>query len=146
MPTAPKMVAGLLLAVLAFVASEMIKPLMPDSTVFGRFSEFNALIGFITGWRVIGSRVGRGSTSAMSNGLTGTAAMVFVCLSVHAVNAMTEDSFNRKFSSVFEAFNAAIEYFIEYGAYLISPNLLGLFFLGAIIAGMAAEISSHYWR
>ena len=146
MPTAPKLVAALLLAALAYVASELVKPLMPSSTVFGWFSEVNAVVGLVVGWRVIGNRVGRGTASAISNGVTGTFVMVASCLGVHAINTMVEDSFDRKFRTVFEAINAAIGNFLEYGAVLLNPTHLGLFLLGAIIIGMAAEISSHYWR
>ncbi|QFS82424.1 hypothetical protein FIU97_06350 [Roseivivax sp. THAF40] len=146
MPTAPKLVAGLLLAALAFVASEMVKPLLPSSTVFGWFSVVNALIGFIIGWRQVGYGVGQGSAAAISNGLTGTVSMIVCCLFVHSVNTMVEDSLDRKFDNVFEAINSAIENFLEYGAYLLTPTFFGLFILGAIIVGMAAEISSNYWR
>ncbi|SIT00127.1 hypothetical protein SAMN05421759_10979 [Roseivivax lentus] len=146
MPTAPKLVAGLLLAALAYVASEMVKPLMPSSTVFGWFSEVNLLIGFVVGWRQVGSGAGRGTAAAISNGVTGTFTMVVSCLAVHAINTMVEDSFDRKFRTVFEAINAAIGNFLEYGAVLLSPGFLGLFVLGAVIIGMATEISGHYWR
>ncbi len=146
MPTAPKLVAGLLLAALAFVASEMVKPLMPSSTVFGWFSQVNMLIGFVVGWRQVGAGAGRGSAAAISNGITGTTVMVVSCLIVHAIYTMVEDSFDRKFRTVFAAINGAIENFLEYGEYMLSPTFLGLFLLGAIIVGMATEISGHYWR
>ncbi|MHA6325818.1 TrgA family protein [Roseivivax sp. CAU 1753] len=146
MPTAPKLVAALLLAALAYAASEMIKPMLPSSTVFGWFSEVDALVGFFLGWRLIGARAGGGTSAAITNGITGTTMMVLSCLFVQSVNTMVEDSLERKFDNIFEAINSTIANFIEYGAYVLTPNVLGLLVLGAIIVGIAVEISSHYWR
>ena len=146
MPTAPKLVAGLLLAALAFVVTERVNAGLPISITVGAVSEVNALIAFFGGWKFIGARVGKGTSAAITNGITGTFATTVVCLFVHAVEQMVADSMDRKYRTVFEAIDGAITYFLEYGSFLLTLNVLGLMAIGAIIVAVAAEVASHYWR
>ncbi|MHA7875810.1 TrgA family protein [Roseivivax sp.] len=146
MPTAPKLVAGLLLALLAYAVTKLVVADLPDSVVVGLVAEVNAVLAFIVGWRVIGRGIGRGSAAAITNGITGTAVATILCLGVQATDAMVEESLKKKYSSVFEAVDGGIAFFLEYGSYLLVPQTLGLMALGAVIAGVAAEVASHYWR
>ena len=103
MPTAAKLFSGLGLAVLAFIVSEMVKPLVPDRTQFGNFSLWHAGVGLLCGWIVVGPRAGRGLSAAISNGITGVAAAVFWCLAIQAGNRMVIRAFDRRYDSMFEA-------------------------------------------
>ena len=58
MPTGARLMAAISLAVLAFVLSGMVVPLMPESTDFGYFLPLNVFLGLVVGWRVMGKRVG----------------------------------------------------------------------------------------
>ena len=60
MPTAARLMAALCLAVVGLVVSEMVKPLMPESTDFGYFVQVNIVLGLGVGWFVMGRRAGRG--------------------------------------------------------------------------------------
>ena len=77
MPSAARLVAAVGLAVLAFIASGMIMPLMPESTDFGYFTIVNMVLGVLCGWFVMGKRAGRGTTAAINNGFTGMVSLVF---------------------------------------------------------------------
>ena len=77
MPTAARLVAAMSLALLAFIVSGQIMPLMPDGTDFGYFTYINMALGVLTGWIIMGKRVGRGTTAAINNGITGAVALLF---------------------------------------------------------------------
>ena len=115
MPTAAKAIAALCLAALGYVASEFVKTLLPEIQNFGIFSEFNAALGLLVGWIVVGRRAGRGTKDAIANGLTGVAALIFWSLFINASNEMFQLSLKRRFSGPVEAFAAIFEIGIEYG-------------------------------
>ena len=72
MPTAAHLVASVALALLAFVVSGQIMPLMPESTDFGYFTHVNVGLALVAGWKVMGRRAGRGFVPGINNGLTAT--------------------------------------------------------------------------
>ena len=67
MPTAARLVAAILLAILGWVLFDLIRPLMPEGTDFGWFNYVNAFIGWCVGWIVMGRRAGRGFVSGINN-------------------------------------------------------------------------------
>ncbi|MEC3860200.1 TrgA family protein [Mesobacterium sp. TK19101] len=146
MPTAARVVAGVLLAIVAFVASEAFKPLMHENTNFGYFSIVNAGIGLLVGWIVIGSRVGRGLTAGFNNGLTGAIALTFWCLFVHGSYKMVEDSFDRRFTDMLEAIASIFERMLEYGMIMLDVNVIAILLIGGVITGVLAEIASRLWK
>lgn len=146
MPTAAKLVAALLLAGLGYGVSEIIKTLMPPSTDFGAFSIVNAVIGLLCGWIVVGGRSGRGQSAAISNGFTGTIALVFWGLFVHSCNEMVSNAFARKYHSMFEATIAIFEIGIDYGQKMLDVKVVLILLTGGILTGMIAEFAARRWR
>ncbi|WP_299924831.1 TrgA family protein [uncultured Pelagimonas sp.] len=146
MPTAAKLVAAVFLAALAYGVSELIKTQMPASTAFGVFSQVNAVIGFVCGWAIVGNRAGRGMSAAVSNGFTGTVAMVFWCLFAQAVYEMVQESMKHRYDGVVEAFAAIFELCIKLGENLVNGPVLLSLLIGAIVTGWVSEIASRHWR
>ena len=72
MPDAARLVAAVSLAIIAWIVSGLIPPLMPEGTDFGYFAFVNVGLGILCGWLVMGRRAGRGITAAINNGLTAT--------------------------------------------------------------------------
>ncbi len=146
MPTAAKAIAALCLAALGYLASELVKTLLPVSTYFGNFSIYNALIGACVGWIVVGTRAGRGTRDAIANGLTGVAALIFWCVFVHASLEMFDQSMKRRFDGPVEAFSAIFEIGIEYGALLMNPMMISTFLVGALLTGYFSEYAARRWK
>ncbi|MEN9059902.1 TrgA family protein [Ponticoccus litoralis] len=146
MPTAAKLVAALCLAALGYVASDLIRPLLPASTDFGLFNHVNGLIGLVMGWRVVGRRAGRGMSAAIGNGFTGTAALVFWGLFVQATYEMVRRSFARHYDSIVEAIAAIFELMLEYGEIMLDARVILALLLGGIASGILAEIAAGRWR
>ena len=146
MYTAPRLVAALLLAVVGFAVSELIKPLMPEGTQFGLFSFVNAGLGAIMGWVVIGSRVGRGMAAAVGNGVTGAAALMFWGLFLQAGNEMLRLSLRRRYDGPVEGLTDLFRIGIDYALTMSTGPVLGTLFAGGIVAAMLAEVASRHWR
>ena len=146
MPTAAKLVAAVCLAALAFFTGETIKTLMPASTDFGMFTFVNIALGLVVGWLIMGPRAGRGMSAAISNGVTGTVALVFWALFVQAANEMVARSMARKYDTVMEALAGIFELIVEYGTILLDVRIILMLLCGGILTGIFAEIASARWR
>ncbi|WGW03172.1 TrgA family protein [Tropicibacter oceani] len=146
MPTAAKLVAALCLAALGYAISELIKTLEPASTDFGIFSIVNALLGLICGWVIIGGRAGRGQAAAVSNGITGTVALVFWGLFIQGGNEMLRLAMRNRFDGPVEALAAIFEIMIDFGQVLLNPMVIGGLICGALVTGYLSEIAAGRWR
>lgn len=70
MPTAGKLVAGLVLALTSAVAAWVFIGQNPLNVVIGwRFIAGNAVVGFFVGWFALGRSPGQGTLGAAANGL-----------------------------------------------------------------------------
>ena len=146
MPTAAKFLAGLMLAVLGWYASELVKGLLPEREAFGNFTLWNTAICFLVGWITIGTRAGRGASAAISNGVTGVVAALFWCLAVQSANMMVDRAFDRRYDSMLEAVAAVFELIVENAALLVDANFILTLVAGAVIVGYLTEVVSRHWR
>lgn len=146
MPSAARLIAGVSLAILAFVVSGQIIPLLPEGTYVGTFTYVNMLIGFLSGWIVMGPRSGRGVTAAINNGLTGMAAMMFWGLFVHSVDEMVDQAMRNRFDGPFEALFEVLYIGFEFAQMIFVGNVILTLLIGGVAAGLATEYASRKWR
>lgn len=145
MPTAARLVSALILAALAWAASQFYRPLMPEATDFGWFNEVNAGVGALCGWYVTGPRLGRGWPEGIGAGLTGVAALVFWVLFLHSFNEMLGRALETRYNGPIEAILAIFSLAADYGALMLEATLLGLLVAGGLILGLVGEWVSHRW-
>jgi len=146
MPTAARLVAAILLAILGWVLSDLIRPLMPEGTDFGWFNYVNAFIGLCVGWIVMGSRAGRRLVSVINNGITGAAVMVVWGLAVHSSYEMFRLAMRNRYDGPMEAVTAIFLIASEFGIMIATVPVIVTFFIGAVIAGPATEYAAKKWR
>jgi len=145
LPTAARLVAAITLAGLGWIASDMIRPLMPPGTGFGWFNYVNAVLGAVCGWYVIGSRAGRGYVDAVANGLTGVAALVFWGFFAQSLNLMLKQAMENKYDGPFSAIVGILHNAIDYSQYVMDPGLITVLLAGGIACGLLAEAASRRW-
>lgn len=145
MPTAAKITASVFLAAVAWYASELIRPLMPEGTDFGWFNYVNLVLGLLCGWFVVGTRVGRTYLESFSAGLTGMAALVFWALFLQSFNEMLKLALQRRYEGPVEAIVAIFEIGVDFGTKLLDVNLIVTLVVGGIISGILAEWASRRW-
>lgn len=146
MPDAARLLAALSLALIAFVVSGQVKPLMPEGTDFGYFTYVNMVIGALCGWIVMGKRAGKGVTAAINNGITGVVSMVLWALFVQGIVEMVRLAMRNRYGNPFEALGAIFQIAAEYGYMILVPNILITLLVGALIAGAITEFAWRNWR
>lgn len=146
MPDAARLVAAVILALVAFIVSGQVIPRMPEGTDFGYFTWVNIAIGLICGWTVMGKRAGRGITAAINNGVTGMVATVIWALLVFGAYEMFRLATRQRYDGPFDAVIGIFEEAMTYGLVLLAPNIIATLVAGALIAGLATEFAWRTWR
>lgn len=146
MPTAASLVGAVCLAILAWILSEIIKPLMPEGTDFGWFNYVNAVVGLAVGWRVVGPRAGRGTVPAINNGITGTAVLFIWALGIHASYEMFRLAMRNRYDGPMEALTNIFIIASEFGYTIATAPVLIAALIGAVITGLLAETAKKLWR
>ncbi len=146
MPTGSKLAAALCLGILAVIVSEMVKPLMPESTVFGYFTFVSFLLGAIVGWRYLGRRAGAGTVNAINNGITGVVILVFFALFVYGSYEMLDQSLRHRYREPMEALRGILEIGMGYGLYLLNVSVIATLCVGAVLSGLITEYAYRHWR
>ena len=146
MPTAARLMAAVCLAILAYVLSSLVVPLMPESTDFGYFFPVNCVLGLCVGWFVMGKRGGRGITAGINNGLTGVFVLLLWGVGVQAINEMVRLAMINRYDNAFEAIVAVFQLGAGY-AYLIATVEMGIAaVVGGVIAGLLTEYADTHWK
>lgn len=145
MPTAARLTASACLALLAFILSGQIMPLMPEDTDFGYFTLVNIVLGILVGWVFMGRHVNFGFAASVTNGLTGVLVLVFWGLFVQGANEMIRLAMRNRYDGPFEAIFAIFEHMVEYGLVLLNPLLLATMAIGGILSGLATNFAWRRW-
>lgn len=146
MPTAARLMGAVCLAALAFVISNMVMPLMPESTDFGYFIPVNIVLGVAVGWIIMGPRVGRGTTAAINNGLTGVFMLMLWGIGVQACNEMVRLAMRNRYDGAFEAIVAVFQIGAEYATEIATVPIGIALIVGAVLAGLITEYAGRTWR
>jgi hypothetical protein len=146
MPTAARLMAAACLAVVAFIISRMVMPLMPESTDFGYFIQVNIGLGLVVGWIVMGRRAGRGTTAAINNGLSGIFVLMLWGIGVQAINEMVRLAVRHRYDGPFEAITAVFQIGAEYGAQIATLPIGVALVVGGVASGLMTEFAAKHWR
>lgn len=146
MPTAARLVAALLLAILGWILSDLIRPLMPEGTAFGWFNYANAFIGVCVGWVAVGSRAGRGVAPGINNGLTGVVVLFIWGLAVHSSYEMFRLAMRNRYDGPMEAITAIFLIASEFGLMIATAPVLITAVVGALVVGLVTDVVARHWR
>ncbi len=146
MLTAARVVAAILMAIVAYVTSEQIKGVMDPNTGFGRFSEVSALIGLLCGYIVLGSRTGRGWVAGFNNGITTAVVVVFWGLFFQSGYFMIMNALKQRYRDFGHAFSDMLDKAVEYALVLADTNVILTLLIGSVLAGILSEMAARAWR
>tara|TARA_R110002094_G_scaffold42028_5_gene54245 strand:- start:78 stop:518 length:441 start_codon:yes stop_codon:yes gene_type:complete len=146
MPTAARLMAAICLAVVAYVISEMVKPLMPESTDFGYFVPLNIVLGILVGWIVMGRRAGRGTTSAINNGLTGVFVLMLWGVGIQSANEMVRLAMRNRYDGPFEAIIDTFQIGAEFVMIIATVPIGVTLVIAAVLSGLVTEFAGNRWR
>ncbi|WP_306150982.1 TrgA family protein [Roseovarius sp. MMSF_3281] len=146
MPTAGKLFAAAGLGAVGWIASDLIRPLMPPHTDFGAFNIVNLVLGILCGWVTVGTRLGYGYRQGVAAGLTGAAALVFWGLFVQSANEMLDQALQKKYKGPMDAANGLFEIAVDFGQYLLDQNLIIALVVGGVVVGLFGEWAEQRWQ
>ncbi len=145
MPTAAKLVSGILMAALGWWVADLISGYLPAETRTGRFREISALLGLAVGWRFLGRRAVEGFSAAIAFGVGASAVLVFWMMLVFSGIEMTKRSLRKAYDSPMEAIQGMIDIAIGYFQFLTPMDVALTLILGGIGAAVLAFLVSRRW-
>ncbi|MFY0680201.1 MAG: TrgA family protein [Thalassovita sp.] len=146
MPTAARLFGAVMTGALGWYVSDLVRPLLPEATVFGWFNHVNLVLGALVGWRVIGRHAGKGNGIAVSNGVTAIAVLVVWAVGLQALNEMLRLSMRRVYDGPFEGLEDMFRIALEYGALLLTPSVGLSLVIGGIFIALVVEAINRVWR
>lgn len=147
MPTASKLVAGVLLGALSgWIAYFSVVPRLPEGVAEGRLVEITALYGVVFGWFLIGARVGHGWSGAVSHGLTGGIMVFSISLLTLSGWQTLMAAMRRRYDGLGDAFLGWLEKTGDNFGFAGAYQILVPLFLGAILIGLITEATSRIAR
>lgn len=146
MPSATNLFAAVAMGILAVIVSGFVPPLLDEGTDMGYFFHVNALLGIVIGWKVVGSRTGRGWVAGINAGLTGVVALLFWAIFVQACNEMVRLAMRNRFDGAFEALTAIFSIGVEWFLMVMTLPIITTFLIGAVAVGLVAESAAQRWK
>lgn len=145
MPTASKLVAAVLFALLSWIVAGLFIPGLPEGTRTGLLRPVAAGMGLLWGWRVSGTLAGRGFGEGAANGLRTSVTVAFWVLLVFSIYDMILLSTKMRYDGPIEAILGAFAIMLDYSKYLVNPMVIGVGIGGGMVVGMITEWASRRW-
>ena len=145
MPTASKLAAAVAFALLGFLAAQTFIKYLPEGTPLRYFREITAAIGFIVGWLWMGKLTRKGYREAINSGMVTALILVFWALLVFSLYFMLKKSTRMMYDGPMEAVLGVFQLMFDYGKMLLVPDMLGVIFVGGMVAGLVTEWAGKRW-
>lgn len=147
--TTARAIGAILMGALGWFISDMVRPLMPESTVFGWFNHVNLGFGAYVGWAMLVPKNGQPSTNrmaAMSRGLTAAFSLASIGILAQAVNEMLRLSTRLRYSDPLKALEDLFRIIAEFGVVLLHPTVIGPLIIGAVVIAFIVDMAHSRWR
>ncbi|RPE71561.1 hypothetical protein EDD53_0682 [Pacificibacter maritimus] len=145
MPTAPKLVAALWFAALAWFCAGMVTRYLPEGTQLGHFALISAGFGGLVGWTFLGRRAGDTMRAALGYGLTAVALTVFYCLFYFSAEKMVQRSLNNRYDGPMDAVVSVVELMGEYLILVAKIDVILVLLIGGLFGGWLVEKVGRKW-
>lgn len=145
MPTAAKLVAAVLFAIVGWVAANAHVPALGAAANVGYFRELAGLLGVVIGWKVMGAAAGRGYREAVGSGLKTAIVLVFFALLFFSIYTMVGLSMRRVYDGPVDAVLAVFGLMMDQAKAMLTPWVLGSLIAGGVIGGLITERISRRW-
>lgn len=146
MPTAAKLIAGILFALVAFISAHAYIPVLPEGSQVNVFPQYNAALGFLVGWLILGRGVGNGIMAAFWTGMMTSVWFYLWALLLWSLRDMLEKSTKLYYKQPTQAVLAVFENIMDYGVLgLYAPFIITLL-AGGAVAGILTELGNRRWN
>ncbi|WP_395006431.1 TrgA family protein [Cypionkella sp.] len=146
MPTASKLVAAVIFAVLGFAAVDALAAHLPEGTSVGWLREITTIIGALVGWFTLGSRGKLNSYGdALGAGLRTNVYTVFWTLLLVSISLMIKRSMGSRYDGPIEAVLGIFDIMQVQARLLLQVDVMVILVLGGALGGLATEWAGRRW-
>ena len=145
MPTAAKLVGAIFLALTAVLTTYIYDEITLNFQAKITFYAANAFLGFIVGWKVLGSSVGHDGIKSITAGLRAAVVLVFVGLASYSVWNVIEQLKAFYIKKIWGVLDGFMDSVIVYGEILLNPALILALVIGGSVSGIASGLANRFW-
>ena len=145
MPTAARLTAAICFGALGLAFAYMSAQYFAEARQPSYWYPLSGGVGLLAGWIVVGSRVGRGYTAGMANGITGGVTVLFWVFFLMSFADMIQKSMRNAYDGPVEAVVGVFEIMGEYALQFAYIELGVLMFVGSIVGGYITEFVGRRW-
>lgn len=146
MPTAPKLIAAILLALTALIVAYTYQLGYPDQTFKKEYYMLATGVGFVVGWYTLGQKPYFGGLDSITAGIRANIIMSIVgAISFSFVsvwNGMGEHAFNNPFQVPISLIMRSIAYFMS----ALTIKIWAIMVLTGAISGRLTGVANFHWR
>ncbi len=146
MPTGAKLMAAASFAVVGWVLANFYAMNMPDASAAGPIREVAALVGAITGWKVMGPAVGKGYVEAAGAGVRTAIVLAVAALFLLALAEMLDNSVKMRYDGALEALLDIFQTMARRSGALLSLGVFGTILFGGVLGGLLTENAGRRWK
>lgn len=134
MPTAAKLVAAAIFAVIGYLFSQEAAPNFINAAPPSYFVWVSIASGIWAGWFLCG-KASTSISSGIGNGLTAAVGLGVAALFSLGFVMMIGRSLRKRYDGPFEALIDVVSLMIEHAGYFASPTMIGILVCGGIVGG-----------
>jgi len=146
MPTAPKLIAGILLSLTAVLVAYMYTFGFPNQTFKKEYYMLAAGVGFLVGWYTLGQKPFFGGKDSVVAGIRANIIMALVAAFSFALvsvwNGMGEHDFNNPFQVPITLITRSIAYFTAG----LTVKICSIVLLTGALSGRLTGLANLHWR
>jgi len=140
MPTFGRLISALSLALVAYLAADQIRAVLPDSIPARLLLPVSVILALGLGWHTLGRRLGHGWTNSINAGLTAGGLLTFWALLLFSGGKVWKMSFRKVYRDPWDALNGVLDEFLDYGSLLLDVRVILVLVIGSALAGLVSEI------
>ncbi|MEJ8560479.1 TrgA family protein [Yoonia sp. GPGPB17] len=140
MPTAGRLAGAIIFGLFGWYIAGLTIPFFPESNAPDFWLPVVSAISLVVGWRVCGSRAGRGYNPATGVGLTCGFAIAFCAIFALSLNQMISNALRNRYNdgtmeAVIDVFNQMIEFSVMF----YDVTLIATLFIGGVVCAWVTE-------
>ena len=140
MPTAGRLAGAIFFGLFAWYLATITVPFFPESREPDYWFPVSVVIGIFVGWKVCGTRAGRGFSPATGIGLTAGPVVAFCMVFSLAFDQMLQNGMRLRYDGPTAAIVDTFALMAEWGLEFYDINLILTVIVGGLVCAWATEL------
>lgn len=146
MPTTSRLVAAVLMAILAWIVAQIALTYVLENKPVGLFAPISALFGLLVGWFWVGRQIEKGTGSGVSLGFVGAVLVLFWVVLTFSGYEMLLRATRLRYDGPIEALEDMIAIAFDYLIAQAHIEVMGVLGAGGIVVGAIVQWVSRRYR